>query len=103
MRHFTFLMVMVFSFITVFAQEGAGANSGIFYNGEKVGSSRIIGQRLGNLAGAYFTMGLSGAKRALQIEGKSSDLTIDEKRPAFTVVFSDHAVPAVLTYIELDG
>lgn len=86
---------MMFSLITTFAQEGAPANSGIFYNGEKIGSSRITGQRLGNLAGAYFSFGLSGAKRDLQIEGRSAELTIEEKRPEFTIVFAENAMPAV--------
>lgn len=95
LKRFSLILVMMVSLMTVFAQEDSSAKPGIFYNGEKVGSSRITGQRLGNLAGAYLTLGLSGAKRDLQIEGKTAELTIKEKRPVFTVIFAENAIPAV--------
>ena len=63
---------------------------GIYYNQSKMGYSRIIGQKVGNVAGAYFSFGLSGAKRNLQIEGKSANLKISESLPKFTIVFSDN-------------
>lgn len=94
-KHLTFILAMMLSVFAAFAHEDEIVVPGIYYNGEKVGSSRITGQRLGNLAGAYFTMGLSGAKRDMQIEGKSAELTINEKRPVFTVVFAENAIPAV--------
>lgn len=39
-----------------------GVNAQVFYNGEKLGSSRIQGNKVGNIAGAYLTLGLSSAK-----------------------------------------
>ena len=88
---------ILFLFIVVFLTANAwGQTAGIFYNGEKVGYSRIFGHKLGNLAGAYFSMGLSGAKRNLLIEGKTAELKINEKRPTFNVVFGDStALPSV--------
>lgn len=62
--------------------------AGIFYNDALIPHSRVTGQRIGNLAGAYFSMGLSGAKRNIQIEGETSDLVITEKQPTFKVAFN---------------
>ena len=85
------LFVVLFTF-NAWGQE----TPGIYYKDLKLGYSRISGQKLGNLAGAYFSLGLSGAKRDLIIEGKMAELIITEKRPSFTVVFGDStAIPAI--------
>lgn len=80
---FNLLLCSAFS-LASFAQDAAG----IYYEGAKIPSSRVLGEKLGNLVGAYFSFGLSAAKRDLQIEGKTSELTIHEKKPEFTIVFS---------------
>lgn len=72
------------------ADDASSKVGGIYFNNDKMSYSRIIGQKVGNIAGAYFSMGLSGAKRNLQIEGKSANLKISEGKPQFTVVFSDN-------------
>lgn len=83
MRRILCFFLSTILFIGLLAQD----NGGIYYNGEEIPNSRITGQKLGNLAGAYFSMGLSGAKRNLKIEGKTSMLQIKEKLPSFEVVF----------------
>lgn len=94
-KQLTIFLVMMLSIIPVFSQEPTPTASGIYYGGVKLGTSRITGERLGNLVGAYLTYGLSGAKRDMQIEGKTAEITIDEKRPVFSVVFAENSVPAV--------
>ena len=61
--------------------------SQVYYNGEKLGTSRIQGGKVGNLAGAYFTIGLAPATYAKVIEGESAEMKITEKRPTFVVKF----------------
>lgn len=71
------------------------ANSQVFYNGEKLGNSRIQGSKVGNIAGAYFTLGLSSAKSNKVVEGETSGLDIKDKRPVFTILFSESARDSV--------
>lgn len=88
------LLIMLLSPLLLMGQESESISSpdvgGIYYNQTRVGYSRITGQRVGNLAGAYFSFGLSGAKRTLQIEGKTATLKISDNLPQFTIVFSDN-------------
>lgn len=63
------------------------ASSQVFYNGEKLYSSRITGKKLGNLLGAYVTVGISSAKQNLMIEGKTSENIVNEQRPVFKFKF----------------
>lgn len=63
------------------------ANSQVYYKGEKLYTSRITGKKLGNLLGAYMTVGLSSAKQSLIIEGETSENIISEKRPEFMLKF----------------
>lgn len=46
--------------------------TGIYYNDTKLDYSRIGGKKVGNIAGAYFTLGLSSAKASVIIEGEHS-------------------------------
>ena len=63
------------------------AGAQVYYNGEKLGTSRIQGERIGNLLGAYMTVGLSPANTSKIIEGKQAELVIKEKRPQFVIKF----------------
>ena len=85
MKKILFLMIVVLVSIQNHAQEIPG----IYYNNEKVGYSRIIGKNVGNIAGAYFTLGLSSAKSNKVIEGESAELEIEEKKTEFTIVFGE--------------
>jgi len=60
---------------------------GIYFNGNRMTYARITGQKLGNFVGAYFSLGLSGVKRDMRIEGKTSTLKITDKQPKFTIRF----------------
>ena len=65
----------------------------VYYNGEKLGTSRIQGERIGNLFGAFMTIGLSPANTSKIIEGKQAELVIKDKRPLFVIKFeskNDH-------------
>ena len=63
------------------------SDSQVYYNGEKLGTSRIQGGKVGNIAGAYFTLGLAPANYAKVIEGESAEVAISEKRPTFVIKF----------------
>lgn len=64
-------------------------SSGIYYKGEKLNYSRVIGKSVGNIAGAYFTLGLSSAKSNKIIEGGTSSTDIEENKPEFTFIFGE--------------
>lgn len=89
-----FSLIILFCPLLLMGQESESITSpdvgGIYYNQTRVGYSRITGQRIGNLAGAYFSFGLGGAKRTLQIEGKTAMLRITDNLPQFTIVFSNN-------------
>lgn len=85
MKKILFTMVIALAFIQSYAQE----TTGIYYGTEKLGYSRIIGKNVGNIAGAYFTLGLSSAKSNKVIEGDAAELEIEETKPEFTIVFGD--------------
>lgn len=84
MKKILFLMMSAMAFIQIHAQE-----TGIYYNNNKLGYSRIIGKNVGNIAGAYFTLGLSSAKSNKVIEGESAELEIQEQKPEFGIVFGE--------------
>ena len=63
------------------------ADAQVYYNGKKLGTSRIQGERIGNLLGAYVTIGLSPANTSKVIEGKQAELVIKDKRPQFIIKF----------------
>lgn len=88
-------------FVMLFALIAVGASAQIYHNGEKIGYSRIQGNKLGNLAGAYFTLGLSSAKSNKVVEGNTSGLDIKEKRPVFTIRFIESAKDSV--FMEKDN
>lgn len=85
MKKILFLMIVALVSIQNYAQE----TPGIYYNNEKVRYSRIIGKNVGNIAGAYFTLGLSSAKSNKVIEGESAELEIEEQKPEFTILFGE--------------
>lgn len=62
---------------------------GIFYQGIKVGYSRIIGNNVGNIVGASLTLGISSAKSYKVIEGDMAELEINDSKPEFSVVFGE--------------
>ena len=59
----------------------------VYYNGEKLGTSRIQGSKVWNLLGAYVTASLSPATYAKVIEGEHAEMTISEKKPSFVIRF----------------
>lgn len=63
--------------------------SQIFYGEDKLSSSRMTGKKVGNIAGAYFTLGLSSAKRNIVIEGKESYTKIQDTKPEFEIELND--------------
>lgn len=85
MKKILFLIMLVVAFTKSYAQE----TTGIYYNNDKLGYSRIIGKNVGNIAGAYFTLGLSSAKSNKVIEGETAELEIKERKPEFTIVFGE--------------
>lgn len=85
MKKVLFLMVAALVFVQTYAQN----TPGIYYNNERVGYSRIIGKNVGNIAGAYFTLGLSSAKSNTVIEGETAELEIEEQKPEFIIVFGE--------------
>lgn len=83
MRKVLFMIaVMMFSMAT---------SAQIFYNGEKLSSSRVQGKKVNNIAGAYLTLGMSSAKSNLVIEGETSGFDIEESKPSFDILFSEEA------------
>ena len=62
-------------------------NAQVYYNEEKLGTSRIQGERIGNLLGAYMTVGLSPVNTSKIIEGKRAEIVIKEKNPQFIIRF----------------
>lgn len=84
----------------LFAMVMVVANAQIFYKGEKLGNSRIQGNKVGNIAGAYFTLGLSSAKSNKVVEGSTSGFDIKEKRPVFSFIFSENAKDSLFMYKE---
>lgn len=85
MRKILFLLMAVVS-LSCYSQKSAG----IYYNDVKLGYSRIIGKNVGNIAGAYFTLGLSSAKSNKVIEGETSEMKIDNAKPTFIFVFGEN-------------
>lgn len=85
MKKILFLMIGLFIYIGSQAQN----EPGIYYNNEKLGYSRIIGKNVGNIAGAYFTLGLSAAKSNKVIEGKTAEIEIKDKKPEFLILFGE--------------
>lgn len=77
--------VLIFSIcLNMYSQE-----TGIFYNNEKVGYSRIIGNNVGNIVGASLTLGISSAKSNKVIEGDAAELEIEEGKPNFSIKFGE--------------
>lgn len=62
---------------------------GIYYNNKKLSYSRITGNSIRNIAGAYFSIGISPAKSYKIIEGTTSELGIKNIKPTFTIVFGE--------------
>ena len=79
---FFFLVLIV---VTCKAQDAPG----IYYNGKKLGYSRMVGKRVGNALGAYMTMGLTTVKINRVVEGATAELEVTEKKPEFKVVFGE--------------
>lgn len=85
MKKFLLVLMLVTAFANIYAQD----TTGIHYNNEKIGYSRIIGKNVGNIAGAYFTLGLSSAKSNKIIEGNSAETKITDKNPEFVIIFGE--------------
>ena len=79
------MVAMLFT-LNMIAQDVA---PGIYYNGQKMGYSRLIGKRVGNALGAYMSMGIATVKINRVVEGETAELEIAEKKPEFTVVFGE--------------
>lgn len=84
MKNLLFLLFCVINLIT-YAQD----TTGIYYNNHKLSYSRITGKNVGNIAGAYFTFGMSSAKSNKTLEGETAETEIKEKKPEFIVVFGE--------------
>lgn len=85
MKNILLLTIAIMTILYSHAQEV----SGIYYNNQRLEYSRIIGKNVGNIAGAYFTLGLSSAKSNKVIEGKTAEMEIKDKKPEFTIIFGD--------------
>lgn len=85
MKKILFLIMAAIAIMNCYAQKVPG----IYYNNEKVGYSRIIGKNVGNIAGAYFTLGLSSVKSNKVIEGEAAETEIKEKKPEFLIIFGN--------------
>lgn len=83
MKKILLLTMAIMTILYSYAQDIPG----IYYNNQKLGYSRIIGKNVGNIAGAYFTLGLSSAKSNKVIEGKTAEMEIKDKKPEFTIIF----------------
>lgn len=88
MRKFLLLIACVAMLGTAMAQD----STGIHYNNTKIGYSRIISKKVGNIAGAYLTFGLSSANSSKVIEGSSSGISIKETQPEFTITFGEDKI-----------
>ena len=78
---FVFLLACQYSFSQVYYNDGD--------NDIILPTSRITGNKVGNVVGAYFTLGLSAANSNKIIEGDHSELEIDNKRPTFDIHFKN--------------
>ena len=87
----------------VLALISTSAYSQIFYNGEKLGNSRIQGNRVGNVVGAYFTIGISSAKSYKLIEGDTSETVITETKPVFKISFNSKKDSLFINKENMDG
>lgn len=83
MNKLNICVLFIFILVTITPK----ADAQVYYNDKKLGTSRIQGERIGNLLGAYVTIGLSPANTSKVIEGKQADLVIKEKRPQFIIKF----------------
>ena len=87
MKKFLFLLLISLS---LSLQTNAQQNdTGIYYNDKAITFSRITGKKIGNVAGAYFTFGLSSAKAKINIEGSNSENTVASTKPTFVFKFGD--------------
>lgn len=73
------LLLFLLTCITVKSQ--------VYYNGEKLSTSRLQGNKVGNIFGAYITVGLAPANSSKVVEGESADMVINETKPVFTIKF----------------
>ncbi|OYP40924.1 hypothetical protein CIK90_00695 [Prevotella sp. P5-126] len=80
------LMISLSLSLQISAQQG---ETGIYYNDKTISFSRIVGKKVGNVAGAYFTFGLSSAKAKINIEGRNSENTVASTKPTFVFKFGD--------------
>ena len=80
------LLILLSLSLQANAQQG---ETGIYYNNKAVSFSRIVGKKIGNVAGAYFTFGLSSAKAKINIEGSRSENTVASTKPTFVFKFGD--------------
>lgn len=85
-----FLLGLLLISLVCYSQDKAG----IYYKNAKgdymqLGYSRITGTNVGNIAGAYLTLGLSAANSNYVIEGKSAEVLTKENPPQFIFKFGD--------------
>ena len=80
------LLILLSLSLQANAQQG---ETGIYYNNKAVSFSRIVGKKIVNVAGAYFTFGLSSAKAKINIEGSRSENTVASTKPTFVFKFGD--------------
>lgn len=59
----------------------------VFYNGNKLGTSRLQGNKVGNLFVASVTASLAPANTSKVVEGETAETVITESKPVFIVRF----------------
>lgn len=89
MKKLLLLLPLISMTLLSFGQDKVG----VYYTNNskliQLSTSRITGSKVGNIAGAYFTLGLSAANNNKIVEGKESETVINDKSPVFKIVFGE--------------
>lgn len=72
-----FLLFLLVLFATI---SKAQDTPGLYYNGQKMSYSRMVGTRVGNAFGAVATGGLTTVKINRVVEGQTAELVVAEKK-----------------------
>lgn len=75
----------------------------VYYNGEKLGTSRLQGNKVGNLFAASITASLAPANMAKVVEGETAETVITEKKPVFTIRFESKRDSVFANSANIDG
>lgn len=98
MKRLKFALCAMFLTVCVIA-----ADAQVYYNGEKLGTSRLQGNKVGNLFGAYITVGLAPANSAKVVEGETAETVITENKPVFTIRFESKKDSIFSNSANIDG